>query len=756
MSAAKSSVMIDNVPVSAKGASAWRFVSGTRPNQQVFTVHNEGWEKLKRKMGKAVDLVIENSRTKVTIKQLYILHILPSDSPHRVSFLVSDRRWKWAYALIARDYNMTRRTGDKTLIDAKAVQAPIELGSVVDKYYYKPYSLDNGERWTPRTMIEDVFKQVEELSADRIIESFPLAAKSGNKGDEGGISVQNLMLRDTADVAFARALSMVPGADVYVNKDGKAVVYNAMNMADTKAALREAGLATWDGDRTVSVDRNVIRPEQINVHITREVEILMEYSDDYFGAEYADAGKRDKPYIDNVMPTVDPSTTVRDYDPITDKMTTRTVPQGTFVKFDALLRAWNLLKPDGSMPWTFQTIRLHWLHGDLEGALGAKGLDLDKTGNVANRVAAIRAHFRQTFRVNQRYMERMRDLQAVRVFLLDPVSGTRSPANVWGQACVVPSTKGKLMSSRTKPEEALIYRNVDYYPAEGKNVCETAPGPTRVQILDRDLGIFRLEWISSPYGIIDSFVPCHLVNNDDEAAVPTRDLSEQDKKPMGSGMENEGALNGIFLRSTMKYKVMLTMVPCAPNNTKQFHVQTVHAADIEDQYEGPWMLKDGKGPTLDVFVPASEATARFGWLTDDVAKTTCRRLLGLDSDDPFAAGVRDDPKTTTVDESKNLPGFQFVNEEQEVRGYAKAVAAEALSNYCDGTMGNMATDMTDNPRLRGTVGSVSIVAHPAPSGKVTMVTEFTGQQRRLDRFATLTDGARHLILGIVPFGKGDR
>ncbi len=48
---------------------------------------------------------------------------------------------------------------------------------------------------------------------------------------------------------------------------------------------------------------------------------------------------------------------------------------------------------------------------------------------------------------------------------------------------------------------------------------------------------------------------------------------------MGNGMTVAGGNTGLFLKHTMEFKMMITIIPGAPNNKAQFHVETVEAKD---------------------------------------------------------------------------------------------------------------------------------------------------------------------------------
>ncbi len=744
----KPTVRLANIALGATGPVVWRFTSGTAPYTTTFTVHVDQWERtLKKVVGRPLNLDITDSRgVRITIKQVYILHRVPSDSPYRVSFVVADRRWLWPYKLIARDFNMARKTGDRT---AKFDHVPIETRQVFDKYDYLPYSLDDGrELWSARRALEVVLQTLEPRQRkskgrstflDFEIKSLPIEGST----EAGSFALQNVTLRDQGDAALSRLLGFIPGADLFVDANGKILVYDATDLNVTTQYFKNLPGSTYDGEHAVWVERETIRPTSVVAHYQREVEVLFDYSDDYGGTR-ANPG-RNTPFLENVIPTVDPETKISEYDPEKGEVVSKTVPPGTWVEVSVWLDAMEADNP-APVPWNFDTIRKHWYKGDLDAVLGAGGLDIDKVGSIAARVQALKQHFRQTFRINRRYMERTRELMAVRVALLDPVTGARAPATVWGQICITPSAKGIRMAARRDGSKSGVNRNVDHLEESSdpaKEIVDTAPGPGRVNILDRDLGIFRIEWLLSPIGDVASILPCHLVNSSGSPAVVLRDLAQQDTKPMGGGMVAEGATNGIFLRETLDMKVLMTIVPNAPNNPNQFHKIRVNPGDIAKLFRTEFRITKGKGPDLEVFVPPSEATARFGLQKETLAASTVEKLLALDSDDPKDAGII----------GPNLPGYVLVNADRELASHSKALATELLAPFADNVQGVVSTAMPRNGKV-GIVGNVGVAAvqvSAAPSGKVAAIHQFPGQQRPLSRFALMSSEARAIVLGIVPF-----
>ncbi len=124
-----------------------------------------------------------------------------------------------------------------------------------------------------------------------------------------------------------------------------------------------------------------------------------------------------------------------------------------------------------------------------------------------------------------------------------------------------------------------------------------------------------------------------------------------------------------------------------------------------------------------------------------------RKLLGLDDPDPNTAGI----------DSTELPGYIVANKENELSGHSRAVAAELLAVFADSLQGRVASVVPKNGlKLKGNMAAATLQVGAAPSAKVSAVLEFPGQQKPISRLALMPEATRHIVLGIVPFGKGDK
>tara|TARA_R110000744_G_scaffold130994_3_gene238982 strand:+ start:3200 stop:5443 length:2244 start_codon:yes stop_codon:yes gene_type:complete len=725
----------------------WRFTTGTRPSMATLSIHKTKWENLKGAMGQEATLQITDARgATIKIKNLTLMYEAPSSRPNVRNFVVADRRWKWAYLLISRDYNVPKKSGDRNA----QINVPFAGFVTTDVYDYKIFSLKGGtDAWTSREALEDVLDQLKEEGDDftYMIDSFPIN-ETRSEGSE--FIIQNVILRDQGDVALSRMMSYIPAATMWCDAEGNIRIINGADLDEAKAYFNNIPSATWDGERAITVERKAIRPAKVIVHYQREVECIFEYGDNYEDTSTVSNQNPARPYLENVIQTVDAQTTVTEYDPIKKSSVTKSnLPPGTWVHFGAWLNAMNDRLPPNSDPWTFDTIKMHWLHGDLDGALGAGGKDNDSEANISMRIQAIKQHFRQSFRINRRLMEATRELKNVSAMLLDPYTGARGPSRVWSQATIIPSKKGERMSMRKNSSEAAIYRNVDYFtPTQAQysgNTIKAPHGPTAVNIIDRDLGILRIDWIISPYGAEQSFIPCLVEDESGQYRVPQRDLGQQDAKPVSAGIKVESGTNGIFLSPRLKMKILMTLIPGAPNNKRAFHKEEVTPAEINN-ITNSWTLGESRGPDLEVFVAPTEATARFAWKSDHTAAGAVGRLLGLYDDDSIESGI----------DTQEIPGFVLANQERELKPHANATAAEAYATFADSLQGRVSTILPKGRvLLSGNMSGITVTAAAAPSGKVSMMHDFPGHQKPISRLALMSEGARQVVLGIISFGGSD-
>lgn len=751
MTLRRATATLGPVNLAAVGTITWQITSGVQPYTTTLTCHRDDWPVLESQIGERLNLKFTDSRGRdVEIRGVYIMEQAPSSSPNHVSFRVADKRWRWPYEMIARDYNMARKTGDRTPYGELAVNQV-----AVDQYDYLPYSLkEQQQKWTAQDAVKDVMEVLEGEGTEAggyKVESFPIPDGGGNASRQ--FSLENVELRDQGDVALARVLQAVPGCDVYINTLGQAVIFDASDIREAEERfvdLEEKGF-TYRGQRAGEIDRRAIRPKRVFVYYQREVEAVLEFEDDYTIATNARPGTTE-PFLENVVQTVDPITTMTIRDPNTGSLRTVSVPNGSWVPMPDWLTAMDDDRPLNSSPWDFNTIRLFWILGYLETKWGAGGQkDIDTTVNAGARVSTFKQHFRQTFRLNPRYMQRVRKILPNRVGVLNPVTGERAPALIWGQYCVRPSTKGlnHLDANGANIQDGIVARNLDYLYAnrvEGKQLVQTQAGPHQMAILDGELGIFRADFKADVYGLEAQSYPGfmgEIASNGIIRPRPvSRNLALQDSADTPTAMNATveswaTGVRGVALSANNEMSVLCTLVPAGPNNRLQFHREEVSADDVDGIFRREARVQEGKGPDLHIFVPPNELTARFAWTDDQEARNSLRRLFGLVGD-----GLE-------VSEEGEIPGYTFTNRTRGIQQHAVSVAAEALIQYADGVQGEVATPLLDEDPLK-LVGNMTGAAIRVDQGGVMdTVHAFPGQQRPFSRFALLPQSVRSIVLGTI-------
>lgn len=277
------------------------------------------------------------------------------------------------------------------------------------------------------------------------------------------------------------------------------------------------------------------------------------------------------------------------------------------------------------------------------------------------------------------------------------------------------------------------------------------PLPLKITMLDGDQGIFRIDQWAHPSGVDGGMVPSHLAYPNGTIRVHTLDLRKKRNAPIGDGFTvgPESETNAQLLHKKAKFQFLMTCVPGAPNNKSRFHAVEVDPADLAKLYDGRYAITGGKGPTLDVMIPPSENTARFGWLDDAKAKATLARLIDLGGEDPTKGGLFDDPDTPDTDESE-MDGFYRVND-PTLKEHIQARAAEAMTPFADGTMGAVTTSPNGKLDLQGNMASASVTVQP--SGRVVATHVFSGQSKIISALALMAQSVREIVHGILPFKR---
>lgn len=674
-------VKIDNYVVLGSAPARWPFRSGTKPVYETFDVTKQAAAALREKTAKTPVTLTMTARGKTNkVKNLYVVAVLPGDNPYIFKVMLADCRIWWDYAVVVRRYNIRRNVGFKRL---RATDVP-ELNPVAPQVWYAGYSLDTKEKKGNGTKpvdakdaVQDVMKQVgtpEKETAGR-----EMKTKFGGSLDVNSIPIEQMEILDRGQAAVARMLSYFPEVDVYIDKEGDAVIYSKVDGAEEAlvAAIKPEMVGRGHVEK---VDNRSVRPSKIRFYFVREIEVRY----DFIETALAQTGTVSSDPMaelrraENVLPIPDYQLAVNG----------QTFVQGTWITVDEALRAWGV--PPGLSRLDHDLIQRCFVPGlDLFTAMEMWGL-VDPNQEWSGRIGALQQHYRRTYRINRRWIDRSLSIRAHRVATIDPVRGQRAPATAWADYCTIPSQRAKFKQAFGN-QDLSFASNVKCYPEDGRLGADTRPAPAKVSIADEDQGIVHLEYQIDPLRHVEMILPSMMTLNGDDGV----DGNGLPTTPGPSGNMRDRtrpiAYNAVVkpngwpkLTSTHKVAFIITQIPASPNDSRQLHKIEIDASDKEMQKLMPSAARAGLanagGPVMEVFVGPGQETARVAWV--DSKATEIEKAFGVTDGDPNLDGlVINETKPSDPDRGASLTVI------------ARAMAARIYASMTDRIQGSMAGGM---------------------------------------------------------------
>lgn len=642
-------------------------------------------------VGVPLDLVISGSakRKEITWRNLYCLEIGPGPTPHQRTLVVADCRWLWSRFHVASGFNVRRTTGDKFFANNTT---QVENAVIQPELAYAKWSLyppDNGGTlWSAPQVLQTVMAVMGQ--GYRVEGSLP------------DVEIQDLEVDDTGDRALERVLAFLPGADVYIDLDGAAVVFNTMPPPTVKTQVRgEAPYpfltrkhAIHPGD-VQTVSRRALRPKNVHVLFTPEVELRFDFNE---GGTRA----RDEPLLVNVAPTPDVTLTLTDG---------RVVARGTFLPLESLFSAWGAFGYFNRQMST-EILRKNALkHGwaSFEQEFGNNPL-APPDPVMQRRASAVVESWRRLYQIDETFIQRITGLRANRVAIINTQTGAYAPAEAYCDWTRRPSFKGYAGKLEANVNHGWAVQGYASLLADAK------VAPARVAIEDASAGIFRVDPTLSPYGTVQAQVWGYpaSVGSAPAGSVPSQDMAKANQQRE----DLYARWDCVELSSTFQLAVVMTATPASPNDIRKFHKVTISQGEAGES--------GAEGPDLYVRVFPGVMTARYGW-SDDLGQQISDAIRGR---------------------AASLPPGALVNDTL-VRSVALATAKRAYANWRDMPLGSAQIDL--DPEIHPQ-GSLSSVRHVMQGGVVATVVSFEGPRKPADLWAFMDSGTRRAILRFLGDG----
>ena len=673
----------------------WTIRTGTRPAMRYFQLPLAAAERLltvARDQG-TVDLVVHpEGLDELLVTRLSPLSIHASqEHPDLVALLVADRRWLWQRQWIHRAYNMRRRTGERRILQEGGI--PDALAVIEDDVHFAPWSLaprDNPtQEWTARQIVEDILETL-------VPGEWEIDASLTRTLD-----VEDVVIDDIGPSAALRALGRIVGDGLYVRpEDAKVMIYDMRNHAE-EAVVASAGPPIAGLHLARKLDLSAIRPQRVKVLITPEIELRID-SVIEGGTTLEDVRE-----MINVAPVPDFTLVVGG----------RTLPQGTWVSIDELFAAWNANPRPTDIPiaWSHTLIQQTWyLPHVLQVLVQGGGVDPDPIAE--RRLATIMSYYRQTYRIDRKFIDRIAKLSHTRVGILDDELGVRAPA-------VAYSGWTEVFNRRAGAADIVrISRFVNSVDGYAALLADARVAPAKVTVLDGDQGIVRITYQLDPDGRLAYVAP----GLSQGRAIGNNELPEAD--PRREAADDLGTMaQDCRLSSGHRVAVVLTMQPAAPNDRRRLHEVTVEPGDVFPRLGlgTPACL----GPEWFLRVRPGLETARWAWqddLSDEVDE-----LLGI-------AGSPDGAGTAALGDPLNI---------DRVRELAISSAAALYARMVDRIEGQL--NVAWSPEILP-VGSIAAIEHVLnPDGSAITSIALPDEIDIESQLSTMEESVRRQMLGLV-------
>lgn len=668
----------------------WSLGGGVEPMSTTLSMDRAEAAKLRENIGPHT-LVFGDAR----VQDLYAVGEAGADGVFSGSIVVMDRRVFWRRKWVSRSYNIRRRSGTKRRLDDDGDLAA-EVAPVVDDVTYAIWSLKDEKEtpWTAADVVRDILDTLEPNNWTGNLDSFPQK------------SVDNVEFDDDGGSALARALALLPGADVYLDLSGRVHIKNSLDVVVGEQLFldRTSGAPYIDGSMPELVHQSHLRPTECHVLFNVEQEIRFDYQS--LGTR-TDADER---YMENVLPVPDATITINGKKHV----------RGTWVTMSSYIAAVNQIG-GASRTLDDALIRRFWHSSTVDSlftGLGLKVADAD----WAARLGAIRTHYRQTFRLSPRWMSRIYSMRAHRVSNFDEETGTFGPTLSYQGYSVVYSDKGH----GSRASDGRYAQNIPNTGPGGvgptQSLKEATVAPAVVSVVDEHLGIVRIDFRTDYAGQYQEVIHSRL------SGIP----NSHPRAGGGAAVTMDGSRRGgsgsiISIDENHRVSFVLSCAPASPNNNGRYFREIVQFKEAKKRVPNQAGLDKATGPVWELRVGPQLATARFGW----------HHGRRKEIERSFGVGI------STKDIPDRGKMFDLLTDQREIMDMADVVASSLYVSLADHWEGSKTVHF--KPSLLP-VGNVQRVAHSLNNGVMSTTLSAPQKIREPDPMARLPASARRLFL----------
>lgn len=638
---------------------AWAVTGGYTAPIQPFRVPNKiASDLLARKSGQEVDIQLDQT----TVKRAILVGNSPSNEEWYQNLLFTDVRWYLTRKWMLLDANVKQRVGDNRLVGTSLEQAV-----VVPSVRYAPWSLNNGTPFDWASFANrsiDLARNVGPISIEWVV-------------DQGSLSIESKTIEESTidcpmPLGLAKAISAVPGRNIYTDLDGVIHVYDAVPGAEKSIIDRLRTLhLVGNGDMTW-IDMSASRPaDGYRVFTTPELEVRLDYN---FGTGSVNA---DDPYLEPVFKVTDLTLNV----PASSNYSypARSVAMGSWITTAEAFEAWGA---GGRLNRKLSNdiIRDGYLKGSLvQEYVYSTPPDPDLVWH--RRIDMVMKYWRRAFRVNPKFWARVLRVSdpPVMAAVWDQATGTRARS----PAFVNMSKRYEIRWLLANQTQTAFNDNTSY--ATSGLIASCKPQTAVVEWEDPDQGILTV-------------MPDLRGGGFSEAAPSLIDGNEPNLDPAKNNrvIVDTWATRTLISESSFKLSTIISMTPAAPADTRRLYYVDVPLSDAAEALGVSDSLR-ATGPRQELRTHG--ATARIAW--SDAQDDKDRILAFFGANGPDVA-------VSATDANLTARTLVAINHNDEVQPLSKAYAGCDLYLKLDHYEGRFSVPM--NSEL-APIGSVSEVVH---------------------------------------------
>lgn len=739
--------VVGGVTILGSSMAQWTLTEGVRPSTATVDIDAGDVDRLLRTFPSPITLTLFVGSAQLDYQFLYALQQVAAESPQIARVQLVDQRYFWTTRQMRAGFNVRRKTGIRYFTAPNAISGPRQ---VIPTIAYAPWSLrgSEGAVGTTTWRAVDILEEIKKRIADTVESATGQAPPDPEIAPSASFAVRQLPVEDLflhGDVAtcVAQMMDYFPGIGLFIRADGTPVFFSkaAGDDADMVKALGPEKVGAGHVEPMLSL-RNV-RPKRIEVCFLRECELRFDFNE---GGTTSEDGR----YLENVLPIPDFTLTVG----------SETLAQGTWITIQQALTAWNadgglpLLK--GTRPLTLNDVQRACIpENGIAEAIGILGI-ASPTANWTARIATLLAHYRRTYRINKRWMDRIFQLKASRVAMQNFTTGARADSPIYSDYAYLGTMRSLY---RDRLNKTLNYVNNQPIFSGGNISATQIAAPGRVVIVDHDQGILRFEFLGDPAGVYQTVFPSQIVSRRDESSGPghaisggggpTGDVTNR-RVNIAWGILSDPA-NVLQLMPNHRAATIVTAMPGLgaqglqiDEKAGQFHIESVSPTDhgVGD-FAGS---NECKGPVLQVFITPGLDTALVPWFDDTDKSAAIEACFGP----PFTSST--DAASFTLNApvgtggGKGNPGAVGAS----LREMALAAAARIWHSLADRAQGSTSGTLVPSIEPRGWIEGVTHAL--LPSGEASTAISIADRVEPFDLVAYLPPGVRWTILRLVDPG----